>query len=135
MQKRKLVTFDWAMKRLLRSKGRALDNIFVERLWRSLKYEESYLNEYQSIKELKEALKRYLIFIITNALIAVWMGKPPHKCILMSEIFSGWSKIPRKRLLAGGVEEGECYTLKKSNFCLDENDHFTALSISILLTN
>ncbi len=40
-------------------KGRALDNVFVERLWRSLKYEEIYLNEYHSVVELKQALKRY----------------------------------------------------------------------------
>ena len=40
-------------------KGRALDNIYVERLWRSLKYEEMYLNEYRSMEDLKTALKRY----------------------------------------------------------------------------
>lgn len=33
------------------SKGRATDNIFIERLWRSLKYEEVYLNEYTSPPE------------------------------------------------------------------------------------
>ncbi len=30
-------------------RGRALDNIFVERLWRSVKYEEVYLHDYQSV--------------------------------------------------------------------------------------
>ena len=43
-------------------KGRALDNIYVERLWRSLKYEEVYLNEYRSMDELKTAVKRYFHF-------------------------------------------------------------------------
>ena len=43
-------------------KGRALDNIFIERLWRSLKYEEIYLNEYRSMEELKTALKKYFTF-------------------------------------------------------------------------
>lgn len=43
-------------------KGRALDNIYVERLWRSLKYEEIYLNEYGSMKELKLAVKKYFNF-------------------------------------------------------------------------
>ena len=32
-------------------KGRCMDNIFVERLWRSLKYEEVYLNAYESVAE------------------------------------------------------------------------------------
>ena len=43
-------------------KGRAMDNIFIERLWRSVKYEEIYLNEYQNVKELTSALKRYFEF-------------------------------------------------------------------------
>jgi putative transposase len=33
------------------SKGRALDNIFIERLWRSLKYEEVYINDYETPKD------------------------------------------------------------------------------------
>lgn len=43
-------------------KGRALDNVFVERLWRALKYECIYLSEFCTIKELIEALKRYFEF-------------------------------------------------------------------------
>jgi len=43
-------------------KGRALDNIMVERLWRSVKYEEIYLKEYESVGELTAALKRYFAF-------------------------------------------------------------------------
>jgi putative transposase len=44
------------------SKGRALDNIFIERFWRSLKYEDIYLNDYQSITELRDGLKNYFDF-------------------------------------------------------------------------
>ena len=40
-------------------KGRAIDNIFVERLWRSLKYEEVYLKDYETVKEAKDGIKRY----------------------------------------------------------------------------
>lgn len=40
-------------------KGRALDNIFIERLWRSLKYEAIYLNDYQSATEAKTHIKHY----------------------------------------------------------------------------
>jgi putative transposase len=42
--------------------GRALDNIFMERVWRSLKYEEIYLNSYQNLNELKMAVGRYFRF-------------------------------------------------------------------------
>lgn len=44
------------------SKGRALDNIYIERFWRSLKYEDIYLKDYRSISELREGLKNYFDF-------------------------------------------------------------------------
>jgi putative transposase len=47
-------------------KGRALDNIFIERLWRSVKYEEIYLNEYQDVSHLKRSLKKYFHFYNTE---------------------------------------------------------------------
>ncbi|CAM0117472.1 Integrase catalytic domain-containing protein [Rhabdochlamydiaceae symbiont of Dictyostelium giganteum] len=43
-------------------KGRALDNVFVERLWRSVKYEDIYLKGYESLKEVKVGLKDYFNF-------------------------------------------------------------------------
>lgn len=43
-------------------RGRAHDNIFVERLWRSVKYECIYLNGYQSIPEAREGLRTYFEF-------------------------------------------------------------------------
>lgn len=43
-------------------RGRALDNVFVERLWRSVKYEEIYLKEYRTVPELQSGLKSYFEF-------------------------------------------------------------------------
>ncbi len=43
-------------------RGRCFDNIFTERLWRSLKYEEIYLKEYLSGLEARESIKRYFNF-------------------------------------------------------------------------
>ena len=43
-------------------KGRCLDNVFVERLWRSLKYEEVYLHAYDGVSEAREGIGRYLGF-------------------------------------------------------------------------
>jgi len=40
-------------------KGRAIDNIFVERLWRSLKYEEVYIKEYETVQEAKDGIHTY----------------------------------------------------------------------------
>ena len=43
-------------------KGRALDNIFIERLWRSVKYEKVYLKDYQEVEETKESINQYFDF-------------------------------------------------------------------------
>ena len=43
-------------------KGRATDNIAIERFWRSAKYENIYLNEYHSIHEVKQGVKEYVTF-------------------------------------------------------------------------
>jgi putative transposase len=43
-------------------KGRALDNVFVERLWRTVKYEEVYLRDYASPREARQGLRAYFLF-------------------------------------------------------------------------
>ncbi len=43
-------------------KGRALDNIFVERLWRTVKYEEVYLRDYASPRDARRGLSAYFMF-------------------------------------------------------------------------
>lgn len=43
-------------------KGRALDNVFVERLWRSVKYECVYLREWESVKEIRAGISEYFKF-------------------------------------------------------------------------
>ena len=44
------------------SKGRALDNIIIERFWRSLKYEDIYIYNYSSIKTAKDGINKYIAF-------------------------------------------------------------------------
>lgn len=43
-------------------RGRALDNVFIERLWRTVKYEEIYLKDYQSVSQLYHCLAQYFDF-------------------------------------------------------------------------
>lgn len=43
-------------------KGRWVDNVFIERLWRSVKYEEVYLKAYQTMQEARQSLRSYFIF-------------------------------------------------------------------------
>lgn len=49
-------------------KGRALDNIFTERLWRTVKYEEVYLKDYASPREARTQLGDYFVFYNTRRL-------------------------------------------------------------------
>jgi len=43
-------------------RGRCFDNIMIERLWRSVKYEEVYLKDYDSVRDCREALRAYFQF-------------------------------------------------------------------------
>jgi putative transposase len=53
-------------------KGAWRDNVFVERLWRSVKYEEVYLRAYDSVSEARKSLGRYLDF---------YNGRRPHSSL------------------------------------------------------
>jgi putative transposase len=53
-------------------RGRCLDNVFVERLWRTVKYEDIYLWGYESVPELRHGLGRYFPF---------YNGERPHQAL------------------------------------------------------
>ena len=53
-------------------KGAWRDNVFVERLWRSVKYEEVYLKAYDSVSEARASIGRYLDF---------YNGRRPHSSL------------------------------------------------------
>ena len=48
------------------SRGRALDNVFIERLWRSVKYECLYLHAFATVAELERGLKDYFEFFCSE---------------------------------------------------------------------
>lgn len=56
------ILLDRGIKVSMDGKGRCLDNVFVERLWRSLKYEEVYLNDYDTPQEARQGIGRYFGF-------------------------------------------------------------------------
>ena len=53
-------------------RGRAIDNVFIERLWRSVKYEDIYLKSYERVDELYEGLTEYFTW---------YNGKRPHQSL------------------------------------------------------
>jgi len=60
-------------------RGRALDNVFVERLWRSVKYEEVYIRDYQNVREAREHLGEYFLFYNTKRLHQSLEYKTPYE--------------------------------------------------------
>ena len=66
------VLTDHGIKISMDGKGRWLDNVFVERLWRSVKYEHVYLHAYESVTEAREQLAGYFEF---------YNGERPHSAL------------------------------------------------------
>ncbi len=58
-------------------KGRAIDNVIVERFWRPLTYEEIYLKEYETVADLRSSLTSYLDFYLTERPHQSLDGKTP----------------------------------------------------------
>jgi putative transposase len=58
-------------------RGRALDNVFVERLWRTVKYEHVYLHEYALVPELEKGLGEYFAFYNHERLHQSLSYQPP----------------------------------------------------------
>ena len=79
-------------------KGRYLDNIFVERLWRSVKYEDIYLHSYQNISEVKEGLREYFRFYNYERFHQSLDNKTPWQIYLQNERVSEYTMASLKGL-------------------------------------
>ena len=51
---------EWGVKISMDGKGRWMDNVFIERLWRSLKYEDIYIKEYATVNALEQGLESWM---------------------------------------------------------------------------
>lgn len=70
-------------------KGRALDNIFTERLWRTVKYEEVYLKDYASPREARQGIDQYLSFYNLERPHQSLEYKTPAQIFFQTVILSG----------------------------------------------
>ena len=64
-------------------KGRAMDNIMIERLWRSLKYEDIYLKDYETVEELTAGLREYFKYYNNERSHQSFDGRTP------AEVYNG----------------------------------------------
>ena len=60
-------------------RGRALDNVFIERLWRTLKYEDIYLKDYETVADLYSGLERYFDFYDHRRIHQAFDYQTPHE--------------------------------------------------------
>ena len=60
-------------------KGRSIDNICIERFWRTIQYEEIYLNDYKSMNELRYSIKNYIEKYNTKRLHSAIDNKTPNE--------------------------------------------------------
>jgi putative transposase len=72
-------------------RGAWRDNVFVERLWRSVKYEEVYLRAYDSVADARASLGRYLDF---------YNGKRPHSSLAAGTPDRAYFRTPPQRAAA-----------------------------------
>lgn len=77
-------------------KGRALDNVFVERLWRTVKYEEVYIKDYESVVEATNELCKYFDFYNNERLHQSLEYKTP-KEVYIPEINEEYQIYERQR--------------------------------------
>jgi putative transposase len=68
-------------------KGAWRDNVFVERLWRTVKYEEVYLKGYASVSEARTSLARYFTFYNTRRPHQALDGRPPDRAYFTPQQF------------------------------------------------
>jgi len=97
-------------------KGRVFDNIFVERLWRTVKVEEIYLRDYQTVAEAKYNLSRYFEFYNNQRLHHALGYCTPAE---VYGIAVGTPVALRAPSVPTALTHGDESTLKTQVFCLD----------------
>ena len=110
------VLLDAGVRVSMDGKGRVFDNIFSERLWRTVKVEEVYLRDYQTVSEARYYLGRYFEFYNNDRLHQALDYSTP------AEVYMQAVATPvalRAASVATAVTHGDESTLKNPVFCLD----------------
>ena len=98
-------------------KGRCMDNIFIERLWRSVKYEEIYLNDYKSTQELRKALRKYFHFYNTERPHQTFNGATPKEVYQESKKGKDESEYQELEKVGALVDNSSCVGSAHAEAC------------------
>jgi hypothetical protein len=105
-------------------KGRALDNILTERLWRTLKYEEVYLHDYANPKEARSGIGGYFDFYNHRRLHQSLDYRTPAEVYFQTAAARQKQTAVIESTLAA---KGKGATLNGALFCLDFGVHLSSL--------
>jgi putative transposase len=89
-------------------RGRALDNVFIERLWRSVKYEEVYLRDYADGREAEASLSAYFDFYCHRRIHQALAYRTP------AEVYGENSSRRRKTPTTTKVARNKCINVKRN---------------------
>ena len=87
---------DHGIKISMDGKGRWMDNVFIERLWRSLKYECVYLNNFENARQAKFLIGNWISHYNWDRPHSTFDGQTPHEVYLKIENLNGLSHIETK---------------------------------------
>ena len=110
------VLLDTGVQISMDGKGRVFDNIFIERLWRTVKVEEVYMRDYQTVAEARYYLSRYFEFYNNERLHQALDYRIP------AEVYGvavGTPVALRAPYVPTALTSGDDSTLKQPVFCLD----------------
>jgi putative transposase len=110
-------------------RGRALDNIFVERLWQSVKHEDVYLKGYANMPELQMGLTEYFEFYNTERTHQSLNYNTPDR-VYQTASDGGASiadKFKEQKTCLEGEAKSKAVTtiLNSMDYCLDQRVHYT----------
>jgi putative transposase len=97
-------------------KGRAFDNIFSERLWRTVKVEDVYLRDYQTVAEARYYLSRYLEFYNNRRFHEALGYRTPAEVYGVAVVTPVALRAPS---VTTAITQGDNSTLESTVFCLD----------------
>ena len=110
-------------------KGRALDNIPIERFWRTVKYEEVYLNTYECVKEAKASLDAYIHWYNDTRRHSGINHHRPYEVMSGKAEATRWAFMAEPKLLESKEIQACGYVEKSSTFPRDPQGPTTTTNI------
>jgi putative transposase len=114
-------------------KGRALDNIPIERFWRTVKYEEVYLNTYESVLDAKVSLDAYIHWYNHSRRHSGISHHRPHEVMTGKHAATRWAFMEKVAMVESRETQAYGYVDKSSTYPRDPQGPTTATAHNVLM--